>query len=339
MKKNLFLTAIFVFSLCSLIAQNKVSDYINKGVECHDAGKYQQALNEYAKALALDAKSATANYEMAYTYLEMKEYAKAVDFADKAIKCKGNNVEAAYMIKGSALDDMGKSNDAIKSYEKGLAENPKSSLLNYNLGLTYYRAGDKKKAETALIKGIDLKLTHPSGHLLLAIIKSETANRTQSLLASYFFLLLEPNSKRSQDALALIQKEYNQGIKFKDDKNIEVNIQADGLKKDDPFSASDLMVSLLALSKTLDENKGKTDEELFVKNTESLFTMLGEMQENQKLKGFWWDTYVTFFSEMAKEKQVEAFCYYILSENNEAAGKWVKEHEDKIEAFAAWLQK
>jgi len=98
------------------------------------------------------------------------------------------------------------------------------------------------------------------------------------------------------------------------------------------------MISLTAASKYLEENKGKSEFELFSESNKSLFTILGELKG--KNNGFWWDFYVTIFYDLVNSNNVEAFSYYISqSEKSDLINKWITDNSAKIQSLTNWIEK
>ncbi|HVX50014.1 MAG TPA: tetratricopeptide repeat protein, partial [Chitinophagaceae bacterium] len=268
-------------------AQNTATDtYIKEGIRLYDNGDYKAAKEQYIKALAIDSNSSTANYEMANTCFEMQEYQNAVNYADKVVKLKSPDSEQAYVIKGSALDMLGKPADAVDVYKLGIIIFPQSHLLYYNLALTLFNnKGDNKEIEDNLQLALQLNPLHPTCHLLMGYLMVNEGKRVKALLALYNFLLLEPNTGRAAKALNLLYAQLSKGVKKENEKSTTINLS---LNKDDgdEFSAAELMLSLLEASKGIEKNKDKTENELFIDNTASFFQVLGELKKDNK--DFWW---------------------------------------------------
>ena len=66
---------LFVFSTGILLTANlfgqvdEVKELVSQGIELHDQGNYNEAINKYKKALEIDKNSTSANYELSYTYM------------------------------------------------------------------------------------------------------------------------------------------------------------------------------------------------------------------------------------------------------------------------------
>lgn len=334
MKKVLFI--LVFFSFYSLYAQNSIKELVNQGIKLHDAKNYKKAIDTYKKALEIDSKSTLVHYEIAFSYFKNKEFKKAIKHCDLVLKQKAQHMLTSYIIKGSSLDVLGKTKQSIKLFEKAIKETKGHYLLYYNLALNYYKIKQYDNAEINTIKAIELNSNHASSHLMLANINDKKGNKIQSLLANHYFLFLEPNSSRSKDAYAMMMKNFGGNVSKDKNKPNTINILLSP-NKDDQFSAAELMISMLEASKNLKENKDKTEDELFIENTKSFFTVLGELRK-KKNKEIWWTFYTNFFYELAKSKHLEAYCKIITQSNNDNSKKWLMVNQQKLDNFGDWLK-
>jgi tetratricopeptide (TPR) repeat protein len=181
--------------LCSgLFAQQ--NNFITEGIKMHDKGDYEGAIDFFKKALQSDKNSIQACYELASSYLALKDYPNTLKYADKVIARNLDYVDQAYILKGSALDLSGKPLDAINTYKLALKKYSKNQSLYYNLALTYFSVKQYRDADEALMKSLKLDQLHASSHFLLGLSQARQGKRVKSMLALYNFLLLEPKSKR-----------------------------------------------------------------------------------------------------------------------------------------------
>lgn len=331
-KTKLLITISLIFMFSFLFGQNQgVDDLVRSGVELHDKGEYQKAIEVYKKALNIDPNSSLANYEIAFSYLAAKDYKNAEKFSKKVLDLGKDNLLGAYITYGNALDLQGKSSKAIKTYEKAIKDFD-NYLLYYNYAITCLNVGKTDKAYDAALKAISNNPSHASSHLILSKIMEKKGSRIKAMLPLYFFLLIEPNSNRASVEYNTLRNYIDHGVTQTSEKNINVVVPMD---KDPDFGAAEMMISLSKASNSLEENKKKTDLELFAENNESLFTILGELKKENS--GFWWDFYVPFFYKMANENLAEAFSYYISQSKGEQANEWLEKNNDEFERFKSWM--
>lgn len=334
MKKTIKCLIIFILIICKVYGQGSdLQNLVDQGVHLHDKGDYKGAIEKYKKALEINSKSDLANYEISSSYFALEQYEKAIKHSNKVISEKSNYVDQAYILKGSALDMMGKTKEAIKTYKKGIKAFPENHLLYYNLAYTDYKIKEIKEAEEALQKALVIMPAHASSHLLLGYITNDMGQRVKSLLALYNFLLLEPTGKRASSAFNMLSFQLKKGVKKKSSNEIVITMSADNAK--DEFRTAELMLSLLEASKSIEENENKTEIELFSDNSKSFFSVLGEMKKDNT--GFWWNYYVDFFYALKTAEDMETFGYYISqSRENEQITAWIKSNPEKVEKLLKW---
>lgn len=335
--KHLLLSFLFLlFWSFTMSAQDQIEDLVEEGIAYHDKGEFAQAIETYKKALSIDPNSTLVNYEIAFSHFCKGDYEEAIKYSDNVlIQEKGNMLEA-YTTKGSALDMLGKTKESIELFEKAIKKMNGHYLLFYNLGLNYYKTNDLDKAEVNVINAIEHNPNHSSSHLMLANIQNQKGNAVPTLLATHYFLFLEPDSKRSIQALDMLYKNFGGNVTKDPNKPNTINILVSN-NDNSPFGTAELMISMLEASKSLEENKEKTEDEMFVENTESFFKVLGEMKKKRN-KEIWWTFYVTFFYDLAKSDHIETYCKYITQSNNEDSQKWLTDHESKLIEFDSWLK-
>lgn len=336
MKKQLFgFTILLIFSI-NCYSQSEIENIVKKGIQHHDNGEFDKAIQTYEKALKIDPKSTLVNYEIALSYFSKGDYKEAIKFSDVVLKQNKDLLLQAYITKGSALDMLGKTKESIKVFNTAIKKTEGHYLLYYNLGLNYYKINDLENAEKNAIKAIELNPNHSSSHLMLANIHNQNGNSVQTLLSTHYFLLLEPNSQRSLDAYSMLQQYFGGNVSKDKEKPNTINILLSP-NNDSQFGVVELMVSMLEASKSLEKNKGKTEDEMFVENTEKFFKFLGELKE-KKNKEIWWTFYAAFFYDLAKSGHLETYCKYITQIGNENSKKWIEENNKALNKFDKWLK-
>jgi len=329
MKKILFMLYFVVFALSLSFAQDsdvkdKVDALVKQGIAYHDGGDYDKAIQVYKKALELDPKSSWANYEIALTYMYKGNNEKAIEHCDVVIKSGSGSMVEAYIVKGSALDNLGRTQESIKLFNEGIEKFGQNHLLYYNLAFNYYKIEDFENAEQNLLKALGANPYHQSSHLLLGTVKAHNGQRVQSIMSLYYFLLLEPDTSRSLTAFTLLQRQLTGDAK------------KDGVaaKTDSEFSDVEAMLPFPVPAEGLD------DDGIFIKNTKSFFLAAGALkQKGKKSNNIYWDFYVTIFYDMEKSGYLETYCYLISQTASNKAGKWISANVDKVKQFAEWLNK
>jgi len=334
MKKIIIPLILSTFFLHPSFGQsNNIKELVNEGVKFHDEGNYQEAISTYKKALEIDANSELVNYEISMSYFANNEYENALEFSEKGLRKDSRYYQHSAVIYGSCLDELGNTKKAIKFYKNTIKDFPTDYLLRYNLAVSYSKIGQNDDAVKYLIDGILNNNLHPSSHYMLGQIMYQEGHRVKSILPLYNFLLLEPQSNRSEEALNLLLNQLNEGVSKKSDKEIDVTIPM-VTKKSDGFGAVEMMISLTSASRYTEENKEKSDIELFYESSESIFNILGELKKEQQ--GLWWDYYVPLLSGISKNELAKPFCYYI-SLTKKPANTWLDQNSEEVDKLFAYL--
>jgi len=335
--KKIFLLFGLVLVPSFLLGQANIDSLIKLGVYYHDAGEYDKAIELYKQALLIDQNSDLANYEIAMTYMYAKDFENSIIYSDKVISLDKNNVLQAYITKGSSLDYLGKTDESIKTFEKGIKKFGANYLLYYNLGYDYYKTKDYDKAEEAFTNAIKSNASHASSHLLLGYLMDDQERNVESLLCLHYFLFLEPNTERSKTAFQILEKQFGGNVQPDKEKPNQINIVLNTDQMDSEFGPANLMISMLEASKSTEENKNKSEDQLFIENTKSLFNILGELKK-KKNKGLWWDFYIPFFNDLANSDHITTYCYYITQSSKDKSLEWLKNNNPKIVLFDQWLK-
>lgn len=334
--KKILITSILLLSITYTYSQKSVEDYVKEGIQYHDSGNYDKAIATYKKALKIYPSSTLVNYEISMSYFGAKQYKKAIEFSDKVLDQNADYMIQAYMTKGSALDVSGKTKESIMVFEKAIKKTEGHYLLHYNLALNYYKINEFDNAELNVIKAIGMNPNHASSHLMLAKMNDSKGNSVQTLLSIHYFLFLEANSTRSLEGYDILQRNFGGNVSKDENKPNTINIMLSP-NDDSQFGAAELMISLLEASRTLEENEGKSDDEIFIENTESFFKVLGELKKD-KNKEIWWTFYTPFFYDIAKSDHLETYCKYISQVENESSKKWLSDNNEKLSEFDNWLK-
>lgn len=336
MKLTVLILAFGLISSLSFCQDSREYDLILEGVALHDEGKFQAAISKYKEALRINKNSSTARYEMALSYSNLGDWPNATKNLDKVIQLNDDNLEQAYVLLGSIKDYQGKPKEAIRLYETGLSKFPNSNLLHFNLGVTAFQQRMYAKSQEHAIAAILAKPDHGSSHILLSGSSKAMGQRPQAMLASYFFLLTEPEGKRAEAQYKELLGLINQGTANTANTTSDIQINMSGLE-DEAFGPANLMVGMMAATRNLEENQQMDDAAYFALTTEKFFSILGESREGQN--GIWWDLYLDLFSEITAAGHLEAYCYFISqSQDDPKIAGWISANEKKMKAFQSWLE-
>jgi tetratricopeptide (TPR) repeat protein len=130
--------------------------YNNRGTTYDRKGDYDNAINDFTKAIKLNSNDAAVYYNRGTAYYSKGEFDNAIKDFNKAIELNPNYVEA-YNNRGIAYGKKGEFDTAIKDYTKAIELKPKDAEAYNNRGTTYDRKGDYDNAIKDYNKAIELK--------------------------------------------------------------------------------------------------------------------------------------------------------------------------------------
>jgi hypothetical protein len=197
---------------------------------------------------------------------------------------------------------------------------------------------DYKLASEAFQKSVKNRLDHTNSHYALSSAMQLQDKRIEAMIPLYFFLMLEPDSDRSQRAVINLEDLWSQGVNREQATgNVQINLASPKGKGSDPMRSAELMVSMLqAKSLESSDNPDLIYSESYVEKLRSLFNYLGQAEWEGR-DDFYTQYYIPFFYRLVESEYFEAFVHYILQSKDEESNKWVKTNTDKLEAMFDWL--
>lgn len=340
---RLFLYSCFLslFSLPVFAQTPSAKDLVESGVASHDSGYYDRAVEFYDQAIAVDPAFYLAYYEKSLSLFKAARNQECADVCKLILKRfpDGSENKGVYINYGSALDGLGKSEEAIKVYDKGIKKYPDVSLLYFNKAITLYLLKKYEDAADELKSAIFLNPSHASSHQYLAYSVYKD-NKLATVLALMNFLLLEPQGERATKNLKILLQMLGGNVQQKDDKVINITMDMSGIKDDKPdnFNAMQMMMSLTAASDFSEENKNRNVAQKLQRKLE-LFSS-DDSGNKVKRKTFFHDYYLPFLADMKKDSMLETACYIMYASSDDAAvDLWLTTNRGKVEDFYKWFGK
>ena len=324
--RTLFTIFIILFTTLTTYAQSSSEQLIKQGVALHDKGRYKDAVASYEEALKVNPTSMSAVYEMSLSYLQLKDYDKAIKNSTKVITANFRPLLMdAYIVKGTALANQGKISEALKLLNEALDKCGDEYLLHFNLGLCYFNDKNNRMAAQHLRKAIEIDATRASAFLLYAYALNDMGRWVQSFYSFHFFLLLEPNTERSKDAFGEMFDIINTNL---DNDQAKLSLE-EGVDRKQVYEA-------IRRKKT-----GSTDPvsqyKFFVEASKIIFFNLGQMQDNTQ-SGLLWFFFVPTYDEMLGSGHFETYCRYVSVAYFPESLKWWDNHKAEVDNFIEWFE-
>jgi len=178
--------------------------YIEIGLEFKESRQYDQAIESFQQALAVDAANIQARVGVASTHLDQKAYDKAVAEFEKALTLDEEDIAAraglcdAHLALGDQAISRGRTREAIQSYQQVLSINAEHTEARQRMSEIH-----RQRAEKALADGRDED----------ALTAFEDALRLtpedQALTARYAQVREEKRARVLKNLLARAEKEQS----------------------------------------------------------------------------------------------------------------------------------
>jgi tetratricopeptide (TPR) repeat protein len=134
----------------ALLAEKNWGDAKLAGIYASRANAYdytgdrQKALDDYAKAIELDATNADIFYNRGYCYMSARDYSHAKADFEKAIQLDPK-YWAAHFNRGIIAEEEGDFSKALDSFDHTIALNPTMALAYFHRAIAYGRLGQNDK--------------------------------------------------------------------------------------------------------------------------------------------------------------------------------------------------
>jgi uncharacterized protein len=322
---NFFRLAVAVACLCSTTAfSQKVrfinpSEVIKESSALYDSGKYEECVKLLTSIPERDTAHVQTLSKLAYSYIDLKEYDKALAICEGRINSVHTSRALFMKIRGIAMGRKGQYADAVKAYEEGIRQYPTDVSMQYSFALLHYNNKEYKKAEDLFFKILQVNPFFTGCHLNLARISIVQGRKVHAMLAMGLYLAI--NVTDNSNLILLNNLVDNQVT----DEGTVAPFGANA------FSKLDQIIKARMTSEEGYESKYPVKAPV-VQQYELLFDQLASTPVNTE------DPYAVHYLPAYKAIMAsgnsEAFIYHILTSTKiEAATKWRSKNEKQLKAF------
>lgn len=212
--KNNFLIVVLFFITINLFSQTNQEIALSKAKEAiklMDDGKIDESIVLLEECQKLDSNNFTYPYEIAFAHTLKKDYESAIKILKKLKKYKNINSQV-YQMLGNSYSYMGKSKEAIKSYEEGMKVFPNSGNLHLEKGNVYLAQKNYNEAIKSYEKGIEIDPNYPSNYYRLAKLFLSSTDKLSGLIYGELFMNLERTTDRTREMSDLLYQTYKSSI-------------------------------------------------------------------------------------------------------------------------------
>ena len=325
---------------------DNIQTLIDEGIALHDKGQYQQAIDKYKEVLKHDNSNVTASYEMAFSYLSLKNYDETERLCRDAIEKfpDSQTLKQVYTSYANSLDQRGQPEEALKIYNEGLEKFPDYYMLHFNKGITAYGLKNQYEAQSGFKNAAQLNPNHASSFFYLGVVEDQMGNRISAILALSRFLILEPKGERAKQILPYLTEQVNNLHAYIKEGSSTATVSTAKARTDTTsyeFAEVEKNLGMLAVMSSIPgiADKKKTELGEFETHMQTIFELLKAYKKDNT--GFYWEFLAPFFIELEEKKYVETFVYDINSYENESkdVAKWLKKNNKKLSEYIDWINK
>jgi tetratricopeptide (TPR) repeat protein len=168
----------------------------NAGVEAVNAGDKVAGEAKFLEAVKINPDLPAGWQALASIAYEKKDWAKAVEYGEKAVDLDPT-LTNLYPMLAESSKNMGDKKGAAEWTARYAEANPDSPEILYNKGITAYNKGKMKEAEESLTKAVEAKPEFANAQFYLGMSAYNLNHKASAKEHLQKYLELEPNGKEA----------------------------------------------------------------------------------------------------------------------------------------------
>lgn len=325
------LVCLCMFS-CKTASESAYSNYLAEARMKREAQLYSESNQTLLELTSRFPDSTLPKIELAYNLYLMDSCNQAIDLAKQFLNKAGDVGQDAYFIVGNSYDILEEVSLARQFYQEGIKKFPNNPVLPYNLALNFYGQQESDSALTAIELAIQNDPLNAPAHLLYAFTLEDQGRIVEAITSAYFFLILEPGSERSLQAIEFINSFYtgrNQDIAgglgqvFDSETNLE-------------FVETEMLLGMLEISNKNDKLAGAKDEELFILNASKFMQSLRKSRTDSS-SGIIWNTYYPIVDTLSRSPYIKTFGFTAQQTTSDSAIEWMSQNSEEVNSYLNFM--
>jgi tetratricopeptide (TPR) repeat protein len=167
--------AIEDYSRAIAISPGTAEGYYNRGIAYKNLGNYKQAIEDYGRAIEINPRLAMANYNRSIVYYGLGNYKQAIEDLNRTIEINPRFAEA-YNNRGNAYNGLGNHKQAIEDLNRAIEINPGYAEAYINRSNSYNDLGNHKQAIEDLNRAIEINPRFAEAYLNRGVTYSMLGN-------------------------------------------------------------------------------------------------------------------------------------------------------------------
>ena len=140
---------------------------------------------------------------MIVTWLQVRYWQNGVTLFEHSLEVTANNSISQFSL-GIALDDQGKTDEAIAHYTEALRIKPDNVEAHYNLGIALAQRGKNQEAVAHFTEALQIKPDHANAHNNLGLILAQQGKTPEAIAHYKEALRIDPNNADAHNNLGII---------------------------------------------------------------------------------------------------------------------------------------
>jgi tetratricopeptide (TPR) repeat protein len=170
--------------------------YVNDGMALFGQGQNADAIQAFEKALKLDPKSYTAQFQVGVVLFQEKKHAEAIDAWNKALAIE--QTAASHCNIGLAQMELGKLDEAEAHFKKAKEIDPKYFMASFNLGVLLQKQGKLDAAAAQYQKTSEISPGYYPAYYNLGLVLKRDGKKAEARKAFEQFLKVIPPGLKTQ---------------------------------------------------------------------------------------------------------------------------------------------
>jgi tetratricopeptide (TPR) repeat protein len=175
--------------------------YNRRGELRADAGRADDALDDFQVAISLDPKCSLAIHNRAVTFAQQKQYAAALRDFNRVIELNPG-LAVAYRNRAELLAALGRMDEAVADYTQAMEGLPNDAALYRGRGYAYHRLGDFSKSLADFNRAIEIAPNDPDALTQRGNLAAEQGHYDQALTDYRRALARDPNWSEAHRGIA-----------------------------------------------------------------------------------------------------------------------------------------
>jgi tetratricopeptide (TPR) repeat protein len=180
-----------------------------EGNKYREAKEYAKAIEAYQQAIRLKPDYAEAHYQIGWIYNDQEQSAKAISPLQEAIRLKPDYPAACYEL-GYAYSNLNQYANALAAYQQAIRLKPDYAEAHYRMGLSYVYLKQYANALAAFQQAIRLKPDYAEAHYQIGWIYNDQDQSANAISSLQEALRLKPDYPTACYELGYAYSKLNQ---------------------------------------------------------------------------------------------------------------------------------